>query len=330
MAFKSGQLPAVSILVPLHNEASVIRTSIESCLAQRYPNIEIIVVSNCCQDLAVEIARGYEPFVRIVQVAQRVGAGVERNVGLSHATGDFVLFHETDDLQFPDRLWHDLEVAYHARADVVISLNRWLKDGEPLLYTPEPICRRERRLLSHIRSVSGAPERSLISMLQYGGPQPSCVLYRTSVVRALGGCVDHTQPYAGRELLFRALCRGATVAVNPRITSARRLHDDPSHVTPVHEDDHIKRLALAKQYAAAMEEAGLLRHGSLRKALIAHVIDRVYEYAKEHRHPEVASAALNLFALLRAGSESARQAVDAGPMSVAAHLMPFLFPRCYL
>jgi hypothetical protein len=310
MPFGPGQLPVVSILCALHDDACVTRSSIESCVAQRYPNVEIIVVDNCAGDASVEIARSYEPLVRIVTIPQPLSPNAERNVGLSHASGEFVLFHESCDLEFPDRLLYDLEVAYRSRADVVISINRWLKDGEPLLQIREPVRRRERRLLNHIVGISGGREQALVNMLQYGGPEASCVLYRTSVVRALGGSIDYSEPYAGKELLFRALCRGATVAVNSRVTSIRRLRSGSGQTAQTPAEDHVSRVALAKRYIAALEEAGLLHHENVWSALMVHVITRMYERAKEHPHPEVASAALNLFADLGVEPRSDRFAED--------------------
>jgi glycosyltransferase involved in cell wall biosynthesis len=300
MAFKSDQLPVVSIVVPLDNHAKVVGASIESCLAQAYPNVEVVLVDNCSSDSSVEIARSYEPRVRLIGSSKPMSISMARNVGLSHAIGDFVLFHESDDVLFPDRIWHDLEIVYREpQADIVISINRWFREGEPLLYNPEPMCRRERRLLRHMTSVSGAAERSIVSMLQYDGPQHSCMLYKTSVARAMGGYRSGTGPYTDREMLFRALCRGAKVAVNPRITSGWRLHDCEKRVAQAfRKDDHIHRLALAKNYAAALEQAGLLHHGPVLKALIAHVMAHVHDYAKRRHHSEIAKAALDLIASL--------------------------------
>lgn len=314
MAFKSDQLPVVSVVIPLNNHAHVVGASIESCLAQAYPNVEVVVVDNYSGDASVEVARRYEPRVRIISVPQPLGICMARNVGLSHAIGDFVLFHESEDLLFPDRLWHDLDVVTREpRVDVVISLNRWFRDGEQLLYNPAPVCRRERRLLHHMMRVSSTTEWALISMLQYGGPQHSCILYKTSVARALGGYTDEIEPYADRDLLFRALCRGATVAVNPRVTSAWRLHDCENRMAlNLRKHDHLHRLVLAKRYAAALKQAGLLHREAVQRALISHVMDRVYNYAKQRQHPEVAGAALDLVAALPRCNGGVYQAFDEG------------------
>lgn len=298
MAINADKLPFVSILVSLHHCEDTARASIDSCLAQQYRNVEVIVIDDCSKHSTSELARSYEPWVRLVRVPQNLGMSVGRNVGLSYAIGDFVLFPEPDDLLFPDRLRHDLEAARGPRADIVISVNRWFKHGETIRYDAGPICRRERRLLRHITSIAGTTEGALTSMLQYGAPPQSCILYRTSVVRALGGYVDDCIFYAERELLFRAICRGATVAVNPLVTSARRFHELPSVVTHApRQDDLLQELALAKRYTFALERAGLMHHALLRQALIAYVIDRVYEYAKDV-HPELADAALNVVAAI--------------------------------
>ncbi|HYM78044.1 MAG TPA: glycosyltransferase family 2 protein [Candidatus Dormibacteraeota bacterium] len=300
MPTKSRQLPTVSILVTLYGEAGLVQTSLESCLAQRYPNVEIIVVDSGLGSSGLRAARRYEPYIRVVGIPHRINPGLERSIALSHAVGDFVLFQDSQDIQFPDRIAQDVETARQSRADLVVSVNRWLKPGEPTIFSPEPICRRERRLLRQMAIFGEALERSLLSVLQFGGPQPSCVLYRTSIVCALRSYIDKGEPYAEKELLFRALCRGARVAINPRITSARRFDELNELPAVLLDEAHSRRLALAKEYTSALQEAGLLRHRLLREALIRHLMDRVYEPAKEQCAPEVARDALTLTTGLQA------------------------------
>jgi glycosyltransferase involved in cell wall biosynthesis len=297
---KSGQLPTVSILVGLYEEASLVQTSLESCLAQRYPNVEIIVVDDGSDCSGLRVARRYEPYIRIVGIPQRINPGIERSIALSHAVGDFVLFQDCQDVQFPDRISQDVETARQSRADLVVSVSRWFKPGEPMIFSHEPICRRERRLLRQMAIFGEALERSLLSMLQYDGPQPSCVLYRTSIVCALKSYIDKGESYAGKELLFRALCRGARVAINPRITCARRFDEANEPSLARLEEAHSRRLALAKEYTSALQEAGLLQHGLLRQALIRHLMDRVYEPAKEQCAPEIARDVLTITTGLQA------------------------------
>jgi glycosyltransferase involved in cell wall biosynthesis len=305
MAFKSEKMPLVSILFPLLDDAEATKDSIEACLAQRYPNLETIIVDNGAGTASTEIGCSYGPRVRVVQIPQKVSAWAARTIGLSHAFGEFILFHESDAQLFPDRLWQDIEFATQPRTDIVISLDRWLREGEPLSFNPEPVCRRERRLLRSMEGISGDPQQALIALLQYGGPQHSCVLYRTSIVRALARYSDGTEIYEERELLFRALCRGATAVLNPRVTSARRFYaEKESRTSSQSTHESVRRLELAKHYAIALAEAGLFHEERLIQALVYHIRERVYEYARQRQHLETSDAALNLIASLRKGDQS--------------------------
>lgn len=293
---RDQELPLVSIVVLLQQHADVIGAAMASCLSQAYTHVEVIVVSDGSDERAWEIVRRYEPRVRIVRVPRQAGSCVARNVGLAYATGPFVLFHDGDDLLFPDRLWHDLDIfAQHPATDMVISLNRWFEDGASFPYDPEPVCRRERRLLQHLSSLTGASDTALAGLLHGGGPQHSCIVYRTAVVRGLGGYAEGTEPYADRELLFRAVCRRARVSLNPRVTCAWRVYDSPRRLTPaLRPDDAVRRLALANRYASVLGQTGLLGRPPLRQALIAHVLEQVCAYANARREPEVARSAMRL------------------------------------
>jgi len=50
--------PLVSICIPTYNRAGMIRTAIESALAQTYGNIEVIVVDNASTDSTEEVVKG--------------------------------------------------------------------------------------------------------------------------------------------------------------------------------------------------------------------------------------------------------------------------------
>jgi len=90
-------------------------------LAQRYPSVEILVVDDGSDNSGLQVARRYEPFVRIVEVPKRINPGAERSIALAHAVGDFVVFQDCEDIQFPDRIGQDVETARRSRADLVVS-----------------------------------------------------------------------------------------------------------------------------------------------------------------------------------------------------------------
>jgi len=55
----NGQLPKVTICVPVRNGARTIQRTLDSLLNQDYPNFEIIVSDNCSDDDTAKIVQGY-------------------------------------------------------------------------------------------------------------------------------------------------------------------------------------------------------------------------------------------------------------------------------
>src|SRR6185503_8183759 len=77
--------PCVSILIPCHNAEPWIAATIESALAQTWPNTEIIVVDDGSTDDSAAIAsRSIDRGVRVVMQSNR-GASAARNAGLAQA-----------------------------------------------------------------------------------------------------------------------------------------------------------------------------------------------------------------------------------------------------
>ena len=90
--------PLVSICIPAFNAASWLPSTLESVLAQTYPNIEIIVIDDGSIDDTPSIAHGFA--ARGVRaVSQRnAGTSAARNHALRLAHGDYIKFLDADDL----------------------------------------------------------------------------------------------------------------------------------------------------------------------------------------------------------------------------------------
>lgn len=64
-------VPALSVVIPAHNEERVLGRCLDALLAGADPDeLEIIVAANGCTDRTVAIARGYGDPVRVVEVAE--------------------------------------------------------------------------------------------------------------------------------------------------------------------------------------------------------------------------------------------------------------------
>jgi acetyltransferase-like isoleucine patch superfamily enzyme len=63
--------PALSVVIPAHNEEAVLARCLDTLLADAAPGeLEIVVAANGCRDRTVEIARGYGPAVTVIEVGE--------------------------------------------------------------------------------------------------------------------------------------------------------------------------------------------------------------------------------------------------------------------
>jgi glycosyltransferase involved in cell wall biosynthesis len=93
-------LPLVSVVMPCFNAAPYLAEAMESALRQSYRNVELILVDDGSTDdsqaVATRLAAQYTGQVTRL-ATRREGPYPARNVGLSHARGEFVAFLDADD-----------------------------------------------------------------------------------------------------------------------------------------------------------------------------------------------------------------------------------------
>ena len=89
--------PRVSIVLPTFNGSKYIKQSIDSCLNQTYPNIELIIVDDCSTDNTPEIIKSYKD-KRITYLRHGKNQGLPRslNTGFAHASGDYLAWTSDD------------------------------------------------------------------------------------------------------------------------------------------------------------------------------------------------------------------------------------------
>jgi glycosyltransferase involved in cell wall biosynthesis len=97
--------PTVTIGITAYNAEDTIREALQSALEQTLPAHQIIVVDDCSTDTTMDVLAEYEsyPNVEIHQNPQNGGVAVSRNVIVEHATGEFIVFFDDDDISAKDR-----------------------------------------------------------------------------------------------------------------------------------------------------------------------------------------------------------------------------------
>ncbi|HGR7586223.1 TPA: glycosyltransferase family 2 protein, partial [Streptococcus pneumoniae] len=89
----------ISVVIPVYNAENTINNCIESALKQDLESFEVILVNDGSNDSTSRILEQYSdnPQVKIFHQVN-MGVSAARNLGLSHASGEYVFFLDSDDI----------------------------------------------------------------------------------------------------------------------------------------------------------------------------------------------------------------------------------------
>ncbi|MFJ9560333.1 CDP-glycerol glycerophosphotransferase family protein [Streptomyces fuscichromogenes] len=100
-------MPRLSVIIPCFRVQGFLRECLDSVLEQSCHDIEVIAVDDRSPDGCGAILDEYaarDPRVRVLHLPENVGLGRARNAGLPYASGDFLLFLDSDDTLAPGAL----------------------------------------------------------------------------------------------------------------------------------------------------------------------------------------------------------------------------------
>lgn len=92
-------MPLLSVIIPVYNVENYVCQCVDSVLHQQLDNLEIILVNDGSPDNCPQICNEYAekyPFIRALH-KENGGLSDARNEGLKAATGDYVMFMDSDD-----------------------------------------------------------------------------------------------------------------------------------------------------------------------------------------------------------------------------------------
>src|SRR5688572_8964314 len=105
-------MPAVSIVIPTQDRSDLLRHALQSVRDQTFGDFEVLVINDASrQDIAGRVTGlGDHPFRQIRLPAEGSGAPAGRNLGVSQAQGELVIFLDSDDAIAPTCLARRLEL----------------------------------------------------------------------------------------------------------------------------------------------------------------------------------------------------------------------------
>jgi cellulose synthase/poly-beta-1,6-N-acetylglucosamine synthase-like glycosyltransferase len=155
--------PAISILIPAHNEEKVLGRTIETVIEASYPDKEIIVIDDGSTDGTYRIAQGYEE--QGVKIIQRPNGGkaIALNHGLRFARGEVIVIVDADSMVGKNTLvelvqpFKDIDVAAVAGNIKVLNRSNILTKCQALEYIASiNVYRRALDIFGSVTVVPGA------------------------------------------------------------------------------------------------------------------------------------------------------------------------------
>ncbi|MFQ3574917.1 MAG: glycosyltransferase [Cytophagales bacterium] len=206
----------VSIVIPLFNRKHLIGKTLDSLNKDLHPNtdLEIIVVDDGSTDGGDDFVEQNYPHVILLRQKNQ-GAPVARNLGLKQASGDFLLWLDSDDLIEPDFFRPKIAV-FQQFPEVSGVYGLWehfeeMEDGTfkieprhsdyPVIELPETI-------------------QHLINLLSGWYVIPHAILWKTDVMKNVGGFLEGLSINQDVELMFKTLLNGLTIVSKPRLPKA--------------------------------------------------------------------------------------------------------------
>lgn len=93
-----NDMPKVSICIPTYNRSKYLNNTIQSALAQHYPNIEVIVSDNAStDDTLLRLAAVHDSRLIVLKQSSNIGMANNWNACLNRASGEYFILLSDDD-----------------------------------------------------------------------------------------------------------------------------------------------------------------------------------------------------------------------------------------
>lgn len=145
----------ISLIIPVYNVEQYLTACVDSVLAQTYGNLEIILVDDGSKDASGGMCDALALRDSRIQVIHKTNGGLSdaRNKGLAYASGQYVMFIDSDDVVAPDMVTYLYDLIKDTGADIGICDFVHCHPDEKIAYVPES----ERHVYS--------PEEAICEML---------------------------------------------------------------------------------------------------------------------------------------------------------------------
>lgn len=203
----------VSVIIPTYNRANTIKAAVYSVLHQTYTDLELIVVDDGSQDDTEQILAPIND-KRLKYVKQsNSGACSARNHGIELSHGDYIAFHDSDDIWHPNKLEKQISVIQKTGADLVFCKYNCYKKGKEKIKEPDSY---QEGFLNPVENVFGIGTQTLLGRKElFQTIKFDLEMPRFQEFEMLLRMVDRYKIYCMDEALVDYRREGESISSNP-------------------------------------------------------------------------------------------------------------------
>ncbi len=124
----------VSVIVPIYKVEKYLPRCVDSIIAQKYSNLEILLVDDGSPDKSGEIAEQYAEKDPRIHVIHKKNGGLSdaRNAGIDVALGEYLVFIDSDDFIHPEMISRMIDAVQQTSSDIAVCAVRSVKEDAPM------------------------------------------------------------------------------------------------------------------------------------------------------------------------------------------------------
>ncbi|RYX82788.1 glycosyltransferase family 2 protein [bacterium] len=248
-------MPRFSVVMPVHNRATLVGMAIESVINQSSENCELIVVDDGSTDGTVEAVARFGNRVHLLQ-QKNAGPGAARNTGIAAAKGDYIAFLDSDDLWMPWTLATYSQIIDQNNSPSLLMAREFSFESEDMLQDFKPEPEQTLRFKDYLASSQ--------QDLSFGA---SSLVVRTEALRKVGGFEKRWINAEDLDLCLKLGDSPQFIRIESPRTFAYRKHDNSAV-------SNIKRTLDGLHHLIAQERAGLYPGGKARQRERLEIITR--------------------------------------------------------
>lgn len=213
--FQNKSLPLVTIITPAYNQGEYLAETIESVLAQDYPNLEYIVLDDGSTDSTSDVLKLYDGRVRYER-HENMGQANTLNYGWGMAKGSLLGYLSSDDLLEPYAV-SKLVNALLTRQDVMVA------------YCDYNLIDAQGRYIRTVATEEYDSIRLTVDLVCQPGPG---ALFRREIFDNSGGWNQKLRQVPDFEFWLRVSKFGSFLRV-PEVLAKYRIHESSASFRPM-------------------------------------------------------------------------------------------------